>query len=52
VSKEDRDNYNDVFKHRIIQEVLIGKISKEEARRRYQIKGKNAPKGFTHYKKK
>lgn len=42
VSKEDRVYYNDVFKHRIIQEVLIGKISKEEARRRYRIKGKSA----------
>ncbi len=42
VSKEDRVYYNDVFKHRIIQEVLNGKISKEEARRRYGIKGKSA----------
>jgi len=41
-SKEERLYYSDVYKHRIIQEVLRGTINKEEARRRYRIRGKSA----------
>ena len=42
VSKEERMYYSDVLKHRIIQEVQFGLLSKEEARRRYGIRGKSA----------
>jgi transposase len=34
--------YSDEFKRSVIQQVLAGRISKEEARRRYGIKGKSA----------
>jgi transposase-like protein len=33
--------YSDVFKKSVVQEVLSGHLSKEEARRRYGIKGKS-----------
>ena len=42
VSKEERMYISDVLKHRIIQEVRLGLLSKEEARRRYGIRGKSA----------
>ncbi len=42
VSKGARRYFSDVLKHRIIQEVQSGLISKEEARRRYGIRGKSA----------
>ena len=42
VSKEERMYLSDVLKHRIIQEVQLGLLSKEEARRRYGIRGKSA----------
>jgi len=42
VSKEERMYFSDVLKHRIIQEVQSGSISKEDARRRYRIRGKSA----------
>jgi len=42
VSKEERMYFSDVLKHRIIQEIESGSISKEEARRRYRIRGKSA----------
>lgn len=34
--------YSDEFKRSVIKEVLSGHISKDEARRRYNIKGKSA----------
>lgn len=34
--------YSDNFKLKVIQEVLSGEITKEEARRKYNIKGKSA----------
>jgi len=34
--------YNETFKLQVIKEVLSGTISKEQARRKYQIKGKSA----------
>ena len=42
VSKEERMYLSNHLKHQIIQEVLSGSISKEEARRRYRIRGKSA----------
>ena len=34
--------FSETFKRQVIQEVLSGQLSKEEARRRYNIKGKTA----------
>lgn len=34
--------YSDEFKKSVVKQVLLGHISKEEARRRYGIKGKSA----------
>lgn len=34
--------YSDDFKLKVIQEVLSGEITKEEARRKYHIRGKSA----------
>lgn len=42
VSIQERRHYSDAFKHEIIQKVLSGGITKEEARRKYGIKGKSA----------
>lgn len=42
VLKEERMYFSDVLKRQIVQEVLTGTISKEEARRRYGIKGNSA----------
>ena len=42
VSKEERVYFSDVLKHQIVQEVLAGKMGKEEARRRHGIRGKSA----------
>ena len=42
VSKEERVYYSNVLKHQIVQEVLSGRMCKEEARRRYGIRGKSA----------
>ena len=36
------NHYSDVFKKSIVKEVLDGHITKEEARRRYGIKGKSS----------
>ena len=36
------NQYSDEFKKSVVKEVLSGQISKEEARRRYRIKGKSA----------
>ncbi len=42
VLKEERMYFSDVLKRQIVQEVQSGTISKEEARRRYGIKGNSA----------
>jgi transposase-like protein len=34
-------NYSNAFKLKVVDEVLRGKITKEEARRRYDIRGKS-----------
>ena len=34
--------FSETFKRQVVQEVLSGKLSKEEARRLYHIKGKSA----------
>jgi transposase len=36
------NHYSDEFKKSVVKEVLAGHISKDEARRRYGIKGKSA----------
>ena len=36
------NQYSDEFKQAVVDEVLSGHISKDEARRRYGIKGKSA----------
>lgn len=35
-------HYSDEFKQSVVKQVLLGNIGKEEARRRYGIKGKSA----------
>ena len=42
VSKEERMYFSDVLKRQIVQEVLSGTMSKEDARRRYGIRGNSA----------
>lgn len=42
VSIQERMYFSDVLKLQIIQEVVSGSLSKEEARRKYEIKGKSA----------
>jgi len=38
---EKSKKHNEQFKRRVVSEVLAGKITKEEARRRYEIAGKS-----------
>lgn len=38
--KERNYYYGEEFKFHVISEILLGKITKEEARKRYGIKGK------------
>ncbi len=37
-----KEKYSDYFKRKVVEEVLSGRISKEEARRIYKIKSKSA----------
>jgi transposase-like protein len=39
---KSKEKYSDYFKRKVVQEVLSGKISKEEARRIYKIRSKSA----------
>ena len=39
---ERKHHYSDAFKLSVVKEVLVGHISKEEARRQYGIKGNSA----------
>ena len=41
-TKTQKRYYSEVFKLSIIQEVIKGKLSKEQARKTYRIKGKSA----------
>jgi transposase len=40
--KKEVKHYSDEFKQSVVKQVLLGCICKEEARRRYGIKGKSA----------
>jgi len=42
IGLKERQYYSDSFKKGVVEEVLSGKISKEEARKKYNLKGKCA----------
>lgn len=39
--KQKQQKFTETFKRQVISEVLSGQLTKEQARRRYQIKGKS-----------
>jgi transposase-like protein len=42
MEQQNRQKFSESFKHKVAQEVLRGKLTKESARRIYGIKGKSA----------